>query len=98
MRSSDDITEQPAGGLGRAVTPAKRGTPAERKGMSAERFDAVEVKARLAFLDLIAHEDVAVRRSGPHFIARCPFHEERSGSFTIHGPKHDHGHCFKRFE
>ncbi len=59
-----------------------------------ERYDAIEVKARLHFLDLIAHEGVAVRRSGPHFIARCPFHEERSGSFTIHGPKHDHGHCY----
>lgn len=63
-------------------------------GCRRERFDAVEVKARLRFLDLIAHEGVAVRRNGPHFIARCPFHEERSGSFTIHGPKHDHGHCY----
>ena len=59
-----------------------------------ERYDAIEVKARLRFLDLIAQEGVAVRRSGPHYIARCPFHEERSGSFTIHGPKHDHGHCY----
>lgn len=59
-----------------------------------ERYDAVEVKSRLAFLDLLAHEGVAVRRSGPHFIARCPFHDEQNGSFTIHGPKHDHGHCY----
>ncbi len=59
-----------------------------------ERYDAVEVKARLRFLDLLAHEGVAVRRSGPHYVARCPFHEERSGSFKVHGPQYDHGHCY----
>ena len=59
-----------------------------------ERFDAVEVKRRLAFLDLMAHEGIAMRRAGPHFVACCPFHEERTGSFTVHGPDHDHGHCY----
>ncbi len=59
-----------------------------------ERYDSKEIKARLAFLDLMAHEGIALRRSGPHFIGLCPFHDERSGSFTVHGPAHDHGHCY----
>jgi hypothetical protein len=59
-----------------------------------DHFDAKEIKARLAFMDLLAHEGIAMRRSGPHFIGLCPFHDERSGSFTVHGPAHDHGHCY----
>lgn len=59
-----------------------------------ESYDKDEVKGRLKFLDLLAHEGVEVRRSGPHFVARCPFHEERSGSFTVHAPEYDHGHCY----
>jgi hypothetical protein len=59
-----------------------------------ERYDSKEIKARLPFLDLLAHEGIAMRRSGPHFVGLCPFHDERSGSFTVHGPAHDHGHCY----
>lgn len=59
-----------------------------------ERYDHGEIKRRLAFLDLMAHEGIAMRRSGPHWVGQCPFHDERSGSFTVHGPEHDHGHCY----
>lgn len=59
-----------------------------------ERYDHQEIKRRVAFLDLLAHEGIAMRRSGPHWVGRCPFHEERSGSFTVHGPALDHGHCY----
>jgi hypothetical protein len=58
------------------------------------KFDAQEIKRRLPFLDLMAHEGVALRRSGPHYVARCPFHEEGTGSFTVHAPAYDHGHCY----
>lgn len=59
-----------------------------------ERYDMQEIKRRLKFVDLCAHEGIELRRSGPHYVGRCPFHEERSGSFTVHGPEHDHGHCY----
>ena len=59
-----------------------------------EHFDKDEVKARLAFLDLLAAEGIVVRRNGAHFVAPCPFHAEGTGSFTIHAPEFDHGHCY----
>lgn len=59
-----------------------------------EFYDPQEVKRRLAFLDLLAHEGVGVRRSGANYVASCPFHAERSSSFTIHAPDLDHGHCY----
>ena len=58
---------------------------------------AAELKARLPMLDVLANDGVAVRRAGPNHVARCPFHQERSGSFTIYsGPDSsgDHAHCF----
>lgn len=48
----------------------------------------------MSFLDLCAREGIELRRSGTNFVGRCPFHEERSASFTVHGPAHDHGHCY----
>jgi hypothetical protein len=66
--------------------------------MSAERFDPMEIKRRLAFLDLATHEGLDVRRSGPSLhVAVCPFHQEKSGSFTIYSyddHTEDHAHCF----
>lgn len=59
-----------------------------------ERFDRDEVKASLAFLDLLAAEGIAVRRNGAHMVCPCPFHAEGTGSFTIHAPEFDHGHCY----
>jgi hypothetical protein len=65
--------------------------------MSRERYDHIEIKRRLAMLDLLAHEGIAARRAGPHHVAVCPFHAERSGSFTIYtydDHAEDHAHCF----
>jgi hypothetical protein len=59
-----------------------------------ERYDKDEVKRRLPFLDLMAHEGIEMRSDGSNFKTVCPFHGERSGSFTVHGPAHDHGHCY----
>ncbi|MBA3833676.1 MAG: toprim domain-containing protein [Chthoniobacterales bacterium] len=63
----------------------------------AERYDPLEVKRRLPFLDVLAHEGVPVRRSGPNYVATCPFHQERSASFTVYvgsDPAEDHAFCF----
>ena len=59
-----------------------------------DRYDHTEVKQRLAFLDLMAHEGVGLRRSGANWTGRCPFHEESSASFTVHAPLFDHAHCY----
>jgi len=57
-------------------------------------YDPAEVKRRLAFLDLMVHEGVVMRRNGGNFVAPCPFHEEKSGSFTVHGNSLEHAHCY----
>lgn len=59
-----------------------------------EHYDSAEVKRRVAFLDLMANEGVELKRVGTNFVGRCPFHQERSASFTVHGPAFDHGHCY----
>ncbi len=53
-----------------------------------------EVKARLSFVDVLAIEGLQVRRSGPNFVVCCPFHAERTPSFTIHAGKLHRGHCY----
>jgi hypothetical protein len=63
-------------------------------GALTEHYDPAEVKGRLAFLDLMAEEGVVMRRSGANWVGCCPFHDERSGSFTVHAPALDHGHCY----
>lgn len=41
--------------------------------------------------DFLILDGIDLRRSGGTFIARCPFHEERSPSFTVWP---DHAHCY----
>ncbi len=53
-----------------------------------------EVKARMSMLDVLALEGLPVRRSGGNYVVCCPFHGERSPSFTIHGPDYGRGHCY----
>lgn len=65
--------------------------------MMPEHYDPQEVKRRLPMLDLLAHEGVAVRRNGRLWLAHCPFHQEKSMSFTIYIydiASQDHAHCF----
>ncbi len=57
----------------------------------AERFDPREVKARLPMLELFRHLALPHRKSGPRYVASCPFHQEKSDSFTLY---EDHGYCF----
>jgi len=59
-----------------------------------ERYDIDEIKRKLTFSELCASQGVELRRSGRDLVGICPFHGERSGSFTVHGPEFDHGHCY----
>jgi hypothetical protein len=61
------------------------------------RFDAREVKRRLPLATLLANDGVELRRNGSLMVGCCPFHEERSPSFTVYqypDPADDHAHCF----
>lgn len=56
-----------------------------------------ELKRRLPFADLMAIEGVPLRRSGALLVAHCPFHQEKSCSFTVYvypDSREDHAHCF----
>jgi len=44
--------------------------------------------------DVCAKDNLVVRKMGRMLQARCPFHEEKSGSFTIGGRSPDRAHCF----
>lgn len=50
------------------------------------------VKARAEILDLV-REVTTVHRKGDSYVALCPFHGERTPSFTIH-PQRNFAHCF----
>jgi DNA primase len=51
-----------------------------------------EIKARLDIVDLVSPY-VSLRKSGRGFIGRCPFHDDRSPSFTVY-PDTWSFHCF----
>ena len=55
-----------------------------------ELIDAI--LARIDIVDLIARR-VSLRKAGKDFQARCPFHEERTPSFTVSREKQFY-HCF----
>jgi len=61
------------------------------------RIDPNELKRRLPMLEFLAGQGVECRRAGALHVAHCPFHEERSQSFTIYtypDASQDHAHCF----
>jgi hypothetical protein len=61
-----------------------------------EDFDKEEIRSRLKFPEVLAREyAVELRRAGTALQCRCPFHEEKSASFSIKGGENgDFGHCF----
>lgn len=52
------------------------------------------VKGKLSFLDVLSIDAMQVRKSGLNFVICCPFHREKTPSFTIHAGKLDRGHCY----
>ena len=52
-----------------------------------------EIKARLDIVDLAARYAPDLRKSGKNFIARCPFHQERTPSFVVF-PDRQTWRCF----
>lgn len=57
-------------------------------------YDVGEIKARLLMLELLSIDGVEARRAGVNWVACCPFHAERSPSFTVHANKPQRGHCY----
>lgn len=51
-----------------------------------------ELRRRVRLSDLIRHR-VALKRAGREFIGRCPFHAEKTASFTVNDTKRFY-HCF----
>lgn len=61
------------------------------------RIDPIELKRRLPMVTLLAGEGIECRRDGTKHKARCPFHDEKSGSFIIYtypDASDDHANCF----
>ncbi|MHA3774463.1 CHC2 zinc finger domain-containing protein [Verrucomicrobiota bacterium sgz303538] len=46
-------------------------------------MDAGHLKESISLAELVASDGHQFRRSGTNLVCRCPFHEERTGSFTI---------------
>lgn len=61
-----------------------------------EDFDKEEIRRLLKFHEVLVREyAVELRRAGSALQCRCPFHEEKSPSFSIRGGETgDAGHCF----
>ena len=55
----------------------------EAKNLVKERADIVE----------IVREHVDLKRSGFRYLGSCPFHQEKTPSFTVH-PDQQFYHCF----
>lgn len=61
-----------------------------------ETYDKEAIRDRLKFAEVLRKEfGSELRRSGSGLTCRCPFHEERTPSFSIRGGESgDTGHCF----
>jgi DNA primase len=59
--------------------PGPRPRPSRRFG-----DDAAVLKRLYPIEDIVARAGVALHRSGPRLVGRCPFHDETSPSFTVY--------------
>ena len=48
------------------------------------------IRERTRMPDIVGR-DVTLKKSGAHHIGRCPFHDEKTGSFAVYD---DHAHCY----
>lgn len=64
--------------------------PAKRPYFAQSFLD--EIKARVSLSSLIG-QSVPLKRAGREFSGRCPFHNEKTGSFTVNDDK-GFAHCF----
>ncbi|MBF0236384.1 MAG: DNA primase [SAR324 cluster bacterium] len=61
--------------------------------MKVDRHQVREIVDRTDILQLIQDKGVALKRSGSSFMGLCPFHSEKSPSFSVH-PQKGFFHCF----
>ncbi|MFH0901322.1 MAG: CHC2 zinc finger domain-containing protein, partial [Pseudomonadota bacterium] len=52
-----------------------------------------DIKDRLPLLEYLGRDGLQLRRDGTTYKACCPFHDEKTGSFTVF-PKTDSYYCF----
>ncbi|MEZ4503154.1 MAG: DNA primase [Dehalococcoidia bacterium] len=57
------------------------------------RVDVEQVKRRNAIADVVQRHGVRLRREGRRLVGLCPFHEDRSPSFSVY-PETQSFHCF----
>ena len=60
--------------------------------MTARRFDVEQIRARNPIAEVIAAV-VSLKKSGSEYVARCPFHDERTASFAVNPEKGTYN-CF----
>lgn len=58
--------------------------------MPIDKFFLEQLRSRIDLRQIVAHY-VDLKRSGAHYVALCPFHDEKSASFYVYK---DHYHCF----
>ena len=62
------------------------------------RIDISDLKDRtrlaLPFVEVAMRDGLTLKKMGRAFLCQCPFHTEKSGSFTIGGKSPDFAHCF----
>lgn len=51
------------------------------------------VKQEAALKQVVESLGVELRRAGANWVGRCPFHQEKTGSFTVH-PRNQHWKCY----
>jgi DNA primase len=54
--------------------------------------EVAQIKANIDIVDFIGSY-LSIKRSGRHFVACCPFHQEKTPSFYINGDRQSY-HCF----
>src|SRR5690606_28585527 len=99
------VAARPAGGPATAPPgrrPAVHAAPCIRRGQAAPAYTSRMARIPDAFIDdLLARTDIVevvnarvpLKRQGKEYSARCPFHDERSPSFTV-SPTKQFYHCF----